>query len=266
MASSAAVIGGADRSLSAFSRSRSRAQDRLRTLALARPLDQYPAGETRLATYPQSRSLTPWDGKTADIPCWVRHIDGDISGLRHQLRASGLSGPLVSAIGPVHVPLSRRRLLRDGSRASGPPERGLFEYPYKVEDGKLLIKAGEMPTPGSPTALNSHPGESRTMRLIPQAHRRMARRAPADRPAPFAKPLEHPRSTRNGELVLRLRQRRARRLHPADRYRHSCWPWSTCLPPAKPGTACRFSITTSPSAGSSALCMAGDRTSWWPSC
>ncbi len=37
---------------------------------------------------------------------------------------------------------------QDGSRASGPPERGLFEYPYKVEGDKLLIHAGEMPTPG----------------------------------------------------------------------------------------------------------------------
>jgi menaquinol-cytochrome c reductase iron-sulfur subunit len=37
---------------------------------------------------------------------------------------------------------------QDGSRASGPPERGLFEYHYKVAGGKLLIKAGEMPTPG----------------------------------------------------------------------------------------------------------------------
>src|SRR6266478_4660544 len=37
---------------------------------------------------------------------------------------------------------------QDGSRASGPPERGLFQYPYKIEQGTLLIKAGGMPTPG----------------------------------------------------------------------------------------------------------------------
>jgi hypothetical protein len=45
---------------------------------------------------------------------------------------------------------------RDGSRASGPPERGLFEYPYKVENGVLTIEAGQLPTPGDPVAsLNS---------------------------------------------------------------------------------------------------------------
>src|ERR1700688_127200 len=30
----------------------------------------------------------------------------------------------------------------------GPAERALFQFHYKIEGGKLLIKAGEMPTPG----------------------------------------------------------------------------------------------------------------------
>jgi len=46
---------------------------------------------------------------------------------------------------------------QDGSRASGPPERGLFEYRYKIDGGKLLIRAGEMPTPGQ--ASNLAPGK-----------------------------------------------------------------------------------------------------------
>jgi Rieske Fe-S protein len=40
----------------------------------------------------------------------------------------------------------------DGARASGPPERGLFEHSYKVEGGELKIRAGEMPTPGNAVA------------------------------------------------------------------------------------------------------------------
>jgi quinol---cytochrome c reductase iron-sulfur subunit, bacillus type len=43
----------------------------------------------------------------------------------------------------------------DGSRAAGPPERGLFTYPCKVENGTVLIQAGETPTPGSPIAANT---------------------------------------------------------------------------------------------------------------
>ena len=39
-----------------------------------------------------------------------------------------------------------RRLLRRRRRASGPPERGLFTYDYKVANGELHINAGQMPT------------------------------------------------------------------------------------------------------------------------
>ncbi len=38
----------------------------------------------------------------------------------------------------------------DGSRASGPPPRGLFEYDYKLEAGQIWIKAGQVPTLASP--------------------------------------------------------------------------------------------------------------------
>src|ERR1700689_5431139 len=40
----------------------------------------------------------------------------------------------------------------DGSRASGPPERGLFEYRYTLKQGNLLVHAGQMPTTGVPVA------------------------------------------------------------------------------------------------------------------
>jgi menaquinol-cytochrome c reductase iron-sulfur subunit len=33
----------------------------------------------------------------------------------------------------------------DGSRASGPPPRGLFPYPAKIESGRLWIDAGRLP-------------------------------------------------------------------------------------------------------------------------
>ena len=35
---------------------------------------------------------------------------------------------------------------QDGSRASGPPERGLFEYQYRIAGSSLVIHAGDMPT------------------------------------------------------------------------------------------------------------------------
>ena len=111
-------------------------------------LDQFPAGETRLATF-RNPVANRSDGDTAELPCWVRNIDG--------------SKFQVFAINCAHLgcpvrwfPQSRLFMCpchggayyEDGSRASGPPERGLFEYPFKVLDGKLHIQAGELPTPG----------------------------------------------------------------------------------------------------------------------
>ncbi|HWE28474.1 MAG TPA: (2Fe-2S)-binding protein, partial [Polyangia bacterium] len=37
------------------------------------PLTQFPEGQTRLATF-ANPFRRPWDGDTAEIPCWVRHI------------------------------------------------------------------------------------------------------------------------------------------------------------------------------------------------
>ncbi len=114
---------------------------------------QYPAGNTRLATF-RNPDVEPADGKTADSSCWVRRIDATTFQV-FAINCAHLGCPV------RWFPQSRLFMCpchggvyyEDGSRASGPPERGLFEYPYKIEDGKLFIKAGELPTPGSPTAL-----------------------------------------------------------------------------------------------------------------
>ena len=38
-------------------------------------LEKFPVGQTRLAAFRNPIS-DPWDGQTADIPCWVRNLDG----------------------------------------------------------------------------------------------------------------------------------------------------------------------------------------------
>ena len=59
------------------------------------------------------------------------------------VRFAGFQSRAYSCAHAMGVPI-----IEDGSRASGPPLRGLFEYPHKVQDGELFIKAGELPTPG----------------------------------------------------------------------------------------------------------------------
>jgi menaquinol-cytochrome c reductase iron-sulfur subunit len=116
-------------------------------------VDEYPAGETRLATF-RNPGVTPWDGKTADSACWVRRIDAQTFQI-FAINCAHLGCPVrwFPQSGLFMCPCHGGVYYEDGSRASGPPERGLFEYPYKIEEGKLLIKAGELPTPGSPNAL-----------------------------------------------------------------------------------------------------------------
>ncbi len=119
------------------------------------PLEQFPAGETRLATY-KNPVANPWDGMTADVACWVRNIDGKKFQV-FAVNCAHLGCPVrwFPQSGLFMCPCHGGVYYQDGSRASGPPERGLFEHHYKVENGKLLIKAGEMPTPGMVSGLTS---------------------------------------------------------------------------------------------------------------
>src|SRR6516225_12360861 len=135
--------------ISAITRGRGNAY--LSWVALGAASD-FPEGETRLATF-QNPYVTPTDGKTADTACWVRRIEGDQFQV-FAVNCAHLGCPVrwFSQSGLFMCPCHGGAYYRDGSRASGPPERGLFEYPYKVQDGMVTIQAGELPTPGSPTA------------------------------------------------------------------------------------------------------------------
>jgi Rieske Fe-S protein len=117
-------------------------------------LEQFPSGQTRLATY-RNPVVNPTDGDTADIACWVRNVDGQNFQV-FAINCAHLGCPVrwFPQSSLFMCPCHGGAYYQDGSRASGPPERGLFEYHYRVENGKLLINAGEMPTPGSPTASN----------------------------------------------------------------------------------------------------------------
>src|SRR6202163_2525870 len=109
-------------------------------------ISQFPEGETRLANF-QNPYVTPTDGKTVDTACWVRRVAGD------QFQVFAVNGAHLGCpvrwfpqSGLFMCPCHGGVYYRDGSRASGPPPRGLFEYPYKVENGRLMIEAGQLPT------------------------------------------------------------------------------------------------------------------------
>lgn len=109
-------------------------------------VDKFPVGETRLATF-TNPSRRPWDGMTDGVACWVRR--------------SAVDQFTVFAINCAHLgcpvrwfpqsqlfmcPCHGGVYYADGSRASGPPERGLFTYDSRISGGQLEIFAGQLPT------------------------------------------------------------------------------------------------------------------------
>ena len=116
------------------------------------PVEQFPAGQTRLATY-RHPAANPSDGETANIPCWVRNVDGQMFQV-FAINCAHLGCPIrwFPQSGLFMCPCHGGVYYADGSRASGPPERGLFQYRFRLEEGNLFIDAGELPTTGSPTA------------------------------------------------------------------------------------------------------------------
>jgi Rieske Fe-S protein len=109
-------------------------------------VDIFPVGETRLAkfTNPVSRS---WDGETDRVACWVRRTS-DREFQVFAINCAHLGCPVrwFPQSGLFMCPCHGGAYYADGSRASGPPERGLFTYDTKIVDGALQINGGQMPT------------------------------------------------------------------------------------------------------------------------
>ena len=135
----------------ASSVTRGRTNDYLSWVPLGR-IDEFPEGETRLATF-RNPNVMPTDGKTVNTACWVRRVGGEKFQV-FAINCAHLGCPVrwFPQSGLFMCPCHGGAYYRDGARASGPPERGLFEYPYQVKDSVLTIQAGEMPTPGGPIA------------------------------------------------------------------------------------------------------------------
>jgi Rieske Fe-S protein len=110
------------------------------------PILDFPAGETRLVNY-RSPVTTEWDGQTGDIPAWVRRISGDKFQV-FAVNCAHLGCPVrwFAQSKLFMCPCHGGAYYADGSRASGPPERGLFEYEHRISKGSLMISAGNMPT------------------------------------------------------------------------------------------------------------------------
>ncbi len=164
-------------------------------------VSEFPEGETRLATF-RNPFVMPTDGKTVDTACWVRRVAGDQFQV-FAINCAHLGCPVrwFPQSGLFMCPCHGGAYYRDGSRASGPPERGLFEYPYKVENGLSPFRPASCRRRGPRCASLS--ARETAMRVIRQ-NRRMVRPPPATRSAD-SRDRRTSCPAKYGELVLRLR-------------------------------------------------------------
>jgi menaquinol-cytochrome c reductase iron-sulfur subunit len=118
-------------------------------------LDQYPEGQTRLATF-RNPTTTPWDGQTGEVSCWVRRVTGQTFQV-FAINCAHLGCPVrwFEESKLFMCPCHGGAYYQDGSRASGPPERGLFEYKYKVVNNALSIDVHGLPTLATEARLNN---------------------------------------------------------------------------------------------------------------
>jgi menaquinol-cytochrome c reductase iron-sulfur subunit len=114
------------------------------------PIEHFPEGETKLTIY-ENPFRVDWDGPTAKVACWVRRIEGE----QFQVFAINCThlGCPVRWFAPSRLfmcPCHGGAYYEDGSHASGPPPRGLFEYDYQIRDGQLWVQGGQIPTLAAP--------------------------------------------------------------------------------------------------------------------
>ena len=109
-------------------------------------VNTFPVGETRLAKFTNPVSLA-WDGETDRVACWVRRVSAKEFQV-FAINCAHLGCPVrwFPQSGLFMCPCHGGAYYADGSRASGPPERGLFTYDTKIVNGALQINAGQMPT------------------------------------------------------------------------------------------------------------------------
>ena len=121
------------------------------------PQESFPVGETRLVNF-ESPVASLGDGETARVACWARRI----SPREFQVFAVNCAhlGCPVRWFAQSRLfmcPCHGGAYYENGDRAAGPPERGLFEYRWKLDDTSLWIHAGDMPTLATEASCSGKP-------------------------------------------------------------------------------------------------------------
>lgn len=110
------------------------------------PVSEFPEGQTRLVTF-VSPNRAPWDGMTAQTAAYVRR-DAEDQFTVFAVNCAHLGCPVnwFPESGLFLCPCHGGVYYANGDHASGPPPRGLFQYPWRVEKDRLQARVGHLPT------------------------------------------------------------------------------------------------------------------------
>ena len=122
----------------------------------------FPGGETTLVNF-RNPFTTEWDGETANLPAYVRSFPpGQFTVFAVNCAHLGCPVRWFAESQLFMCPCHGGVYYADGSRASGPPERGLFTYETKIKHDRLFIRAGQMPTLSNPASSTPCPTLNQT--------------------------------------------------------------------------------------------------------
>ena len=197
------------------------------------PVASFPDGETRLAIYENPFDAWPGTARRRRSPAGCADVEGEQFQV-FAINCAHLGCPVrwFAQSRLFMCPCHGGVYYEDGSRASGPPPRGLFEYEYQIREGQLWVRGRSAPDPRRARC------RARTTMASAAAHRSVVRGArwgssaaldpdagpSASRAAPPAggTPSAAPRSPSSC-----CRSPRA-----------SAWPWSTSRRPTRRTRAC----------------------------
>jgi Rieske Fe-S protein len=117
----------------------------------------YQTGSTILAFF-RNPTTNPWDGETGNVACYVRRERSSFTVFAVNCAHLGCPVRWFPQSQLFMCPCHGGAYYADGSRAAGPPERGLFTYASRVDGDTLMIQAGQLPTLANQARLKS-PGD-----------------------------------------------------------------------------------------------------------
>ena len=115
------------------------------------PVEKFPVNETRLETF-VNPIHEPWDGMAKKAGAYVRNLGPDEKGQPQftvfSMNCTHLGCPVTwfPQSGLFMCPCHGGVYYDNGDRASGPPPRGLYKFPWRVTNGTLEVSAYHLPT------------------------------------------------------------------------------------------------------------------------